>query len=89
MSSEHAPPPGSSFSRYLGIEQVEVQPERVVYRMAVTPDHANRNGVLHGGALLHAGRTTLVAQVTTTRSDGKELSATMQTQLFVSWDPTS
>ena len=123
----------SNFSRHLGIEQVSLDAARAVYRMPVLEQHANRNGVLHGGALmslvdqvagslafancppgstnvtleaktnffrfarvgdvvtavavpLHAGRTTVVAQVTTTRGDGKELSATMQTQLFIRWD---
>ena len=34
---------------------------------------------------LHVGRTTLVVQVVTTRGDGKEVSATTQTQLFLQW----
>ena len=34
---------------------------------------------------LHVGRTTLVVQVVTTRGDGKEVSATTQTQLFLEW----
>lgn len=132
-------PESSNYSTYLGIEDVEATPDRVVYRMPVTEQLANRNGVLHGGALmslvdhtggtvaflnrpagrttvtlegktnffrfarvgdvvtavgrpLHAGRTTVVVQVTTTREDGKELSASMQTQLFIEWNgdsPTS
>lgn len=123
----------SNFSRHLGIEQVSLEPAGAVFRMPVSEQLANRNGVLHGGALmslvdqvagslafancpddatnvtveaktnffrfarvgdvitavgvpLHVGRTTLVAQVTTTRRDGKELSATMQTQFFVRWE---
>ena len=125
-------PAMSRFAEHLGIERVEGEPARAVYRMPVTEALANRNGVLHGGALmslvdnvagtlaflncppgmtvvtleaktnffryahvgdvvtavgvpLHAGRTTIVVQVTTTRGDGKELSATTQTQLFVAW----
>lgn len=126
-------PHTSNFSELLGIEQLEAGRERVVNRMPVGEALANRNGVLHGGALmslvdhtagslallacppgmttvtveaktnffrsvrigdtvtavgtaLHVGRTTLVVLVTTTRGDGKELSATMQTQLFIEWD---
>lgn len=132
MRSTGEPPGTSNFSELLGIEQSEADPARVVNRMPVSERLANRNGVLHGGALmslvdhtagtlgflacppgmttvtveaktnffrsvrvgdtvtavgtpLHAGRTTLVVLVTTTREDGKELSATMQTQLFVEW----
>lgn len=106
--------------------------EGAVTTMRITPALANRNGVLHGGALmslvdhcagtlafalcppdmtnvtleaktnffraarvddtvtavasvLHLGRTTLVVQVVTTRGDGKEVSATTQTQLFLEW----
>lgn len=122
----------SSFSNHLGIEEGEVTQERAVATMLITEDLANRNGVLHGGALmslidtcagalafavcppemtnvtleaktnffraarvddtvtavataLHSGRTTLVVQVVTTRGDGKEVSATTQTQLFLEW----
>lgn len=125
-------PRASNFSDLLGIEEAQAAPERVVNRMPVSERLANRNGVLHGGALmslvdhtagtvallscppgrttvtveaktnffrsvhvgdtvtavgtpLHVGKTTLVVLVTTTRGDGKELSATMQTQLFVEW----
>lgn len=125
-------PASSNFSELLGIGQVEASPQRVVNRMPVGEALANRNGVLHGGALmslvdhtagtlaflacppgrttvtveaktnffrsvrigdtvtavgtaLHVGRTTLVVLVTTTREDGKELSATTQTQLFIEW----
>lgn len=125
-------PERSSYSIHLGIEDVEATPDRVVYRMPVTEQLANRNGVLHGGALmslvdhtggtvaflncpprkttvtlegktnffrfarvgdvvtavgrpLHAGGTTVVVQITTTREDGKELSASMQSQLLIDW----
>ncbi|AXH95437.1 PaaI family thioesterase [Ornithinimicrobium avium] len=123
----------SSYSHYLGIVEGESGPERAVSTMRITEELANRNGVLHGGALmslidhcagtlafalcppemtnvtleaktnffraarvddtvtavatvLHVGRTTLVAQVVTTRGDGKEVSATTQTQLFLEWE---
>ncbi|MFK5690939.1 PaaI family thioesterase [Ornithinimicrobium sp. LYQ92] len=132
VSSEEQVPRTSNFSDLLGIEEAGAGPERVVNRMPVSQRLANRNGVLHGGALmslvdhtagtlallscppgrttvtvegktnffrsarvgdtvtavatpLHVGRTTLVVLVTTTRGDGKELSASMQTQLFVEW----
>ena len=45
-------PPQSSFAGLLGIEIVSVTPDEVVCRMKVTPQMANRNGVLHGGALM-------------------------------------
>lgn len=122
----------SSYSAYLGIVEGESGPERAVATMLISEDLANRNGVLHGGALMslidhcagtlsfalcppqmtvvtleaktnffraarvgdtvtalatvqHVGRTTLVAQVVTTRGDGKEVSATTQTMLFLEW----
>lgn len=122
----------SGFSDHLGIVEGEVTRERAETSMRITPPLANRNGVLHGGALmslvdhcagtlafalcppgmtnvtleaktnffraarvddtvtaeasvLHLGRTTLVVQVVTRRGDGKEVSATTQTQLFLEW----
>ncbi|WP_281965405.1 PaaI family thioesterase [Serinicoccus marinus] len=122
----------SNFSDLLGVEDAGAGPERVANRMRVSERLANRNGVLHGGALmslvdhtagtlallscpagrttvtvegktnffrsarvgdtvtavatpLHVGRTTMVVLVTTIRGDGKEMSVSMQTQLFVEW----
>lgn len=122
----------SSFSEHLGIQEGEVTRERAVATMRVTQELANRNGVLHGGALmslidhcagtiafancppgttnvtleaktnffraarigdtviaegrpLHVGRTSVVVQVMATRGDGKEVSATTQTQLYLEW----
>lgn len=122
----------SSFSAHLGIADGEEGTDRATATMPITQDLANRNGVLHGGALMslidhcagtlsfalcppemtvvtleaktnffraarvddtvtavatvqHVGRTTLVAQVVTTRGDGKEVSATTQTMLFLEW----
>lgn len=124
--------PPTAFSQLLGIEEVVAEPSRAVYRMTISPQFANRNGVLHGGALmslvdhcagtiafancppgttnvtleaktnffraarigdtviaegrpLHVGRTSVVVQVVTTRGDGKEVSATTQTQLYLEW----
>ncbi|TRW94603.1 PaaI family thioesterase [Paracoccus sp. M683] len=45
-------PPQSRFSVLLGIEIVTCTPAEVVCTMTVTEDMANRNGVLHGGALM-------------------------------------
>ena len=45
-------PPQSPFSLLLGIEVETCTPEEVVCRMRVTDAMANRNGVLHGGALM-------------------------------------
>ncbi len=122
----------SSFSRHLGIEEIDVADSHATYRMRVSAELSNRNGVLHGGALmslvdhcagtvafancppgkttvtleaktnffraarvgdsvtaegrpLHAGRTSVVVQVITRREDGKEVSATTQTQLYLEW----
>lgn len=124
--------PPSEFSKLLGIEEVRAAPDLSEYRMVVSPKMSNRNGVLHGGALmslvdhcagtvafancppgmtnvtleaktnffraarvgdtvvaqgrpLHVGRTSVVVQVITTRGDGKEVSATTQTQLYLDW----
>lgn len=132
--NQSSTPHSSRFSAHLGIEAVRSGPEEVVYNLRVVPELANRNGVLHGGALmslvdhtagtlaflncpdemtnvtveaktnffraarvgdvvtalarpLHVGRSTVVVSVTTTRADGKEVSATMQTQLLVEWTP--
>jgi uncharacterized protein (TIGR00369 family) len=45
-------PPQSPFSGLTGIEIVSATPDRVVCRMAVTDDLTNRNGALHGGAVM-------------------------------------
>ena len=43
---------GSALSDLLGIRITRAEPDEVRGEMAVTPDLANRNGVLHGGALM-------------------------------------
>ena len=45
-------PPQSKFSVLLGIEIVTCTSHEVVCTMVVTEDMSNRNGVLHGGALM-------------------------------------
>jgi uncharacterized protein (TIGR00369 family) len=40
------------FSDYLGVELVEVTPERVVARLKVRPELCTRPAVLHGGAVM-------------------------------------
>lgn len=125
-----AVPAQSAFGEACGVEVLHVAPDRVVCRMEVTARHANRNGVLHGGAImaladcaagtaafinipedrsnttveaktnflrsvalgdtltatcvpLHAGRTTIVLQITLTREDGKVAAVTTQTHLVL------
>jgi len=41
-----------AFSKLIGCEMVENTPERVVLKAKVVGDLLNRNGVLHGGAML-------------------------------------
>lgn len=45
-------PPKSKFADLLGIDIATCTPEQVICRMVVTADMSNRNGVLHGGALM-------------------------------------
>ncbi|MBL4873520.1 MAG: PaaI family thioesterase [Rhodobacteraceae bacterium] len=45
-------PPQSSYAELTGIDVVSVAPDCVVCRMKVTDSLANRNGALHGGALM-------------------------------------
>ena len=40
------------FSRLLGIQLIEAGPDRVVMDLPVTEALSNRNGVMHGGAIL-------------------------------------
>ncbi len=40
------------FARYLGIRLIEATPGRVVMELPVTEALSNRNGVMHGGAIL-------------------------------------
>jgi 1,4-dihydroxy-2-naphthoyl-CoA hydrolase len=48
MPDDRQPP----FSRFMGMKVTLVSPERVTAELPVTEDLANRNGVLHGGALM-------------------------------------
>lgn len=45
-------PPQSSYAKLTGIDVVSVTPDCVVCAMKVTDSLANRNGALHGGALM-------------------------------------
>lgn len=45
-------PPSSTFTRHSGIRPVSVTPDLVVYELPVTETQTNRNGVLHGGAIM-------------------------------------
>ena len=40
------------FANWLGIELVSYRPDEVVARLRVEPHHGNRNGMLHGGAVM-------------------------------------
>lgn len=40
------------FARLLGLKVTSADPDRVEAEMVVTPDLLNRNGVLHGGAIM-------------------------------------
>lgn len=40
------------FAQHLGMRMVLATPERVEFEMEVTPPLSNRNGVLHGGAIM-------------------------------------
>lgn len=52
MRSPDQMPPQSAFAGLLGIQIVTATAAEVVCRMEVTQQMANRNGVLHGGALM-------------------------------------
>lgn len=58
MNNDNSPrrldqmPPQSAYSVLTGIELVSATPDEVVYRMKVTDNLTNRNGVLHGGAVM-------------------------------------
>jgi len=41
-----------AFARFLGIELVSYQRDRIVAELVVREEHANRNGLLHGGAIM-------------------------------------
>lgn len=55
-SPDQMPSP-SAFAGLLGIDIVAASAEEVICRMLVTPQMANRNGVLHGGALMSLADT--------------------------------
>lgn len=52
MNADHGPATSSPFSEHLTITTLECTPERIVCEMPVTAELINRNGVLHGGALM-------------------------------------
>ena len=43
---------GSAFSRHLGSRTTHVSADRIEGEMTVSPDLLNRNGLLHGGAVM-------------------------------------
>jgi uncharacterized protein (TIGR00369 family) len=48
MKPDEQPP----FAGLMGMKIISVSPEKVIAEMAVTAELTNRNGVLHGGALM-------------------------------------
>ncbi|MBT0958278.1 PaaI family thioesterase [Alphaproteobacteria bacterium KMM 3653] len=72
-------PPQSPFSLLLGITIDTCTPKEVICRMEVTEQMANRNGVLHGGALMTladtaAGTSAFIsspAEITNTTVEAK------------------
>lgn len=48
LTAEQQPP----FAQFMGMEITEVTPERVSAQLLVREELGNRNGVLHGGALM-------------------------------------
>ena len=41
-----------AFAEHLGLRLVSAAPDRVVAELEVREEHSNRNGVLHGGAIM-------------------------------------
>ena len=41
-----------AFARFLGIELISYSRDLVIAELVVRQDHANRNGLLHGGAIM-------------------------------------
>src|SRR5260370_40878091 len=40
------------FAKHIGVEIIEITPDRVRARLAARPGLANRRGILHGGAIM-------------------------------------
>ena len=63
MNADEQPP----FADFMGMKITHVSPERVTAQMLVTEQLSNRNGVLHGGALMaladNLGGTATVANL--------------------------
>lgn len=49
---EHIALDQPAFARFIGVRIVAASPDEVVAELPVTQDLANRNGVLHGGAVM-------------------------------------
>lgn len=64
MRADEQPP----FAGFMGMKVTLVSPERVTAEMLVTEQLSNRNGVLHGGALMaladNLGGTATIANLT-------------------------
>lgn len=57
----------SAFARHMGIEMIEVSEDRLIMDLPVSEALTNRNGVMHGGAILgltdHAGGTATMIRL--------------------------
>jgi acyl-CoA thioesterase len=51
LNDEHHHPAPGPLARLLGIEQEMLDGGRAIFRLAVTPDHMNPYGIVHGGVL--------------------------------------
>ena len=64
MRADEQPP----FADFMGMKITHVSPERVTAEMTVTEQLSNRNGVLHGGAIMaladNLGGTATIANLT-------------------------
>ena len=45
------------FAKHIGVEIIEITPERVSAKLAARPGLANRKGILHGGAIMSLADT--------------------------------
>jgi uncharacterized protein (TIGR00369 family) len=46
-----------AFAEHVGVEVLEAEPQRVVGRIVIGPQHSNGNGRVHGGAIMSLADT--------------------------------
>ena len=82
MRPDEQPP----FADFMGMKIIEVSPERVTAELLVTGQLTNRNGVLHGGALMafadNLGGTAATANLP--QSGGSTATIESKTNFFAS-----